>query len=231
MTPMGGFYSLAPAPVPTRNRFEALTDRVVLDSEGAQIFRDGIVSLSSLVKTKNPNKKRRGKAALSRTSTSASGTSGKYMSAPCQNSSSANPFESPSSSLTAPCTSPTPCSSSLQTLRRPCYSGQGCQHPGHGQPLKPHSGSRFCSHFHGDCCSQLHNSSVDFIDNTNQNTQLMFDDFFRNSQKEIGGIDGFLENGVGVGGLTGVGGHGPGGSKGTGGGRGVELNEENGGKV
>jgi hypothetical protein len=43
MSPMGGFHSLSMAPVATKNRFEALTDRVILDSEGAQIFRDGIV--------------------------------------------------------------------------------------------------------------------------------------------------------------------------------------------
>jgi hypothetical protein len=61
MSPMGGFHSLAPAPVPTRNRFEALTDRFILDSDGAQISQEKIVDLKLLVKPNKPMKKRRGK--------------------------------------------------------------------------------------------------------------------------------------------------------------------------
>ena len=251
MSPTGGFHSLSMAPVTTKNRFEALAVRVVLDSEGAQIFRDGIVSLSSLVKTKNPNKKRRGKAALSGTSTSSSGSSGKYISAPCQNEKSENYKRLSSTALS---TSPSTPSSCLQTARRPCYSGQGFQHPGHGQPLKPRAGSRFCSHFHIDCCSHLHNSSVDFIDNADfiDSTQQVFDDFLRNSQRDIGGVDEVFKAGVGVGGIElgsvgeiGVGGMGshssggimvglPAGSTTTSGmasgGKGAESHEENGGK-
>ena len=45
MTPAGGVYSLSPPPVTTKNRFEALADRCIIDSGGAQISRDGIVKL------------------------------------------------------------------------------------------------------------------------------------------------------------------------------------------
>ena len=40
MSPSGGVYSLSMAPVPTKNRFEALTDRYVVDSDGAQISQE-----------------------------------------------------------------------------------------------------------------------------------------------------------------------------------------------
>ena len=53
---------MAPAPVPTRNRFEALADRCILDSDGAQISREMIVDLELLIKPKNPNKKRMGES-------------------------------------------------------------------------------------------------------------------------------------------------------------------------
>ena len=51
---------MSPAPVSTKNCFEALADRCVLDSDGVQIYRDGIVDLNLLLKPTKPNKKRRG---------------------------------------------------------------------------------------------------------------------------------------------------------------------------
>ena len=60
-----GFYSLSPAPVPTKNRFEALTDRYIVDSGGAQISQEKIVDLASLIKPNKSKKKRRGKEAVS----------------------------------------------------------------------------------------------------------------------------------------------------------------------
>ena len=49
----------------TRNRFDVLADRVVLDSDGVQISRVGIVKLESLLKPTKPSEKRRGRTALS----------------------------------------------------------------------------------------------------------------------------------------------------------------------
>ena len=68
--------SFARAPVKTENRFDALTDRCILDSDGVQISRDKIVELDLLLKPKKPNKKRRGRRALSCGEKSASSTSG-----------------------------------------------------------------------------------------------------------------------------------------------------------
>ena len=49
------------APVPTRNRFQALEETNIVDSNGAAIFREKIVELKLLVKPNKSKKKRRGK--------------------------------------------------------------------------------------------------------------------------------------------------------------------------
>ena len=89
MSPTGGFYSLTMAPVPTRNRFAALSDRCILDSEGATISRAETFELQSFVKTppkpNKPNKKRRGKRALSCIDISAPSGSGHIYFGPSQN--------------------------------------------------------------------------------------------------------------------------------------------------
>ena len=61
MTPAGGVHSLAPAPVKVENRFAALAESNIVDSNGAAIFREKIVGLKLLVKPNKPMKKRRGK--------------------------------------------------------------------------------------------------------------------------------------------------------------------------
>ena len=61
MSPTGGFRSLAPAPVKIQNRYAALEDTNIIDSNGAPIFREKIVDLKLLVKPNRPMKKRRGK--------------------------------------------------------------------------------------------------------------------------------------------------------------------------
>ena len=122
-----------------------------MDSEGAQISRGETFALQSFVKTPlkptRPCKKRRGRRPLSCTSSLATNGSGQIYFGPCQN-----------DLCSSPCTLTTP-SSCLQTSRRPCCSGQGYQHPDHGHPLKPHSGSRdnFIEPHSGicsiDCCT------------------------------------------------------------------------------
>ena len=71
-----GFYSLSLAPVPTRNRFQALEETNIVDSNGAAIFREKIVELKLLVKPNKSKKKRRGKEAVSSSDISTSTASG-----------------------------------------------------------------------------------------------------------------------------------------------------------
>ena len=52
---------MSPAPVHTKNRFAALEDTNIIDSNGAAIYREKIVKIESLIKPTTPMKKRRGK--------------------------------------------------------------------------------------------------------------------------------------------------------------------------
>ena len=156
--PRGRLLLSGAGPVPTRNRFAALSERCVLDSDGAQISQEKIVDLKLLIKPTKQSMKRRVRRPLSSSSSSGATSSVEIYSAPCHNDVSSTPGSS-----SIPCTSLVPsscCPSSccLQTARRPCYSGQGYQHPGHGQRLKPRSGlhniephsgiSQFCINTH-----------------------------------------------------------------------------------
>ena len=207
MTPAGGFHSLAPAPVKVENRFAALAVSNIVDSNGAAIFRKKIVPLESLIKPKNPSKKRRGRRALSCIGSSAfavSTASRNISEHISSNSMSANSFESPSSSSSTPCTSLVPSSSSLRTHRRPCCTGQGYQHPDHGHHLTPRSGSRDNLHLiepHSGICSSDHcNHHTYFYCHTRksadrvkvEDAQLILDWFLRDSQEGVGGRNGVL---------------------------------------
>ena len=181
LTPAGGFLSFARAPVKTKNRFDALTDRCILDSDGVQISRNKIVELDLLLKPKKPNKKRRGRRALSCGNKSASSASGNIYSATCQiEKSSLDIFPStaistsplaPSSSGFLECRPTSPVlSDGLCCSTRCCTSsadfiGQGYEHPGLGHPhthstycsqtIEPRSGIYCCS----DIC-QTHHSGI-----------------------------------------------------------------------
>jgi hypothetical protein len=61
MTPAGGFHSFAPAPVKIQNRYAALEETNIIDSNGAPIFREKIVKIESLIKPTKPMKKSWGK--------------------------------------------------------------------------------------------------------------------------------------------------------------------------
>ena len=50
---------MSPAPVQTKNSFEALEDTNIIDSNGAAIYREKIVKIESLSKPIKPMKKRR----------------------------------------------------------------------------------------------------------------------------------------------------------------------------
>ena len=94
MSPTGGFYSFAPAPVVVKNSFAALADNNAIDSFGAVLDRSEDYNLQLFVKaplTRNQlKKKRRGRRALSSTSRSASTSSGQIYSAPSHSEKSEN---------------------------------------------------------------------------------------------------------------------------------------------
>ena len=80
MTPVGSFHSFAPAPIPTMNRFQAVEDRCVIESGGAQIIQERVCCVEFIVKPTKPNKKRRGTRTLSCTATSTFKTLENYVS-------------------------------------------------------------------------------------------------------------------------------------------------------
>ena len=233
MTPAGGVYSLSLAPTSTKSRFAALFDRHIVDSNGADLDRDGIFDLQLFVKLavhmSKPSKKRRGRRPLSCIGTSASTASGNMFSAHCQidelsvrENSSSRPRSDPVSytdGSTATCSSGSCCSS----CKPANFMGQGYEHPGPGHPhtsyvrtqtetIEPHSGI---------CCIEPHSgiwffdsdiAVLDHIDIHSSETvsfaeTLVFLNWFlRECHEGVGGIEVDSVGVVGVGGLVGVGG-------------------------
>ena len=80
MTPAGGVYPLSPAPVSTKNRFTALAEIHIVDSNGAGVHQDEnfdlLLFVKLPVKLSKLSKKRMGRRPLSCISTSASTASG-----------------------------------------------------------------------------------------------------------------------------------------------------------
>ena len=58
-----------PVPIQTKNPFQALEDRCIIDSGGAQIILERICCVDAFVKPTKPSKKRRGRRPLFCTAT------------------------------------------------------------------------------------------------------------------------------------------------------------------
>ena len=54
----------SPGPIPTRNSFDAFTEREIVDADGAEVQNSKDLLVTSFVKTRRPSKKRRGKRGL-----------------------------------------------------------------------------------------------------------------------------------------------------------------------